>query len=63
MFKIGDILVHKSEACEVIVVAIEKGYYRARHISGIFDTEFLKVENPQEWFIFGNIFEKGGGGQ
>ena len=57
-FKIGDILVHKSLSCEVLVIAKEKDHYRTRHISGILDTGSLRIYNPKEWYIFGNIFEK-----
>lgn len=58
MFKLGDILVHNTLSCEVLVIAKEKGYYRTRHISGILDTGRLRIYDPKEWYIFGNIFEK-----
>ena len=60
MITIGDILVDETLSCEVLVVAKENGYYRTRHISGIFDgcPYRLYEENKAKWYIFTNIFRK-----
>ena len=57
-FRLGDILVHESLSCAIIIIAKEENYYRTRHISGFLDTCNYKLYKPQEWHIFQNIFDK-----
>ena len=60
MIRIGDILVDDTLSCEVLVVSKENGYYRTRHISGLFDGGSYRLyeENKTKWYILTNIFER-----